>query len=158
MSANAFAAVVGIDLQGTFNTFRSTFEYLRKPGARLMVISAPQAVNPTPLQAHVCAAKAGIEAFVRSAAIEWGAVGVRINGISPGGVLGTEGLERLSAGLDEKFSQSLPVPRYATLDEMADMALILVTPVTDYMTGHIVALDGGISLLGGTYAQAFQKK
>lgn len=158
MSANAFAAVVGIDLQGTFNTFRSTFEYLRKPGARLMVISAPQAVNPTPLQAHVCAAKAGIEAFVRSAAIEWGAAGVRINGISPGGVLGTEGLERLSAGLNEEFSQSLPVPRYATLDEMADMALILVTPVTDYMTGHIVALDGGISLLGGTYAQAFQKK
>lgn len=158
MSANAFAAVVGIDLLGTFNTFRATFEHLRKPGARLLVISAPQAVNPTPMQSHVCAAKAGIEAFVRSAAIEWGAAGVRINGISPGGVLGTEGLERLSAGLNESFSKSLPIPRYATLDEMANMALVMVTPVTDYMTGHIVALDGGISLLGGTYATAFARQ
>ncbi len=156
MSANAFAAVVGIDLLGTFNTFRAAHDVLRKPGARLLVISAPQAVNPTPMQSHACAAKAGIEALVKSLAVEWGAQGVRINGISPGGVEGTEGLQRLSAGgLDERFSRRLPVPRYASVDEMADMALALVTPLSAYMTGHIVALDGGISLLGGSYTSAW---
>lgn len=156
MSANAFAAVVGIDLLGTFNTLRASHEHLRKPGARLLVISAPQAVNPTPLQGHVCAAKAGIEALIKSMAIEWGPAGIRINGLSPGGVEGTEGLERLSAGgLDEGFKRSLPIPRYADVGEMADMALVLVSPVTDYMTGHVVALDGGISLLGGSYSMAY---
>lgn len=154
MSANAFAAVIGIDLLGSFNTFRASHEHLRKPGARLLVISAPQAVNPTPLQAHACAAKAGIESLVKSMAIEWGPAGVRINGISPGGVEGTEGLQRLSAGgLDDEFKQSLPIPRYASVDEMADMAL--VTPLSAYMTGHIVALDGGTSLLGGSYSLAY---
>lgn len=156
MSANAFASVVGIDLLGTFNTFRAAHDVLRKPGARLLVISAPQAVNPTPMQSHACAAKAGIESLVKSLAVEWGAQGVRINGISPGGVEGTEGLQRLSAGgLDERFSRRLPVPRYASVDEMADMALALVTPLSAYMTGHIVALDGGISLLGGSYTSAW---
>ncbi len=156
MSANAFAAVVGIDLLGTFNTFRATLPQLRQPGARGLVISAPQAVNPTPLQSHVCAAKAGIEAFIKSAAIEWGPLGMRVNGLSPGGVEGTEGLQRLSAGgLNAEFAATLPVPRYASVDEMADMALVLVTPLTGYMTGHVVALDGGISLLGGSYSMAW---
>ncbi|MDP2226866.1 MAG: SDR family oxidoreductase [Moraxellaceae bacterium] len=156
MSANAFAAVVGIDLLGTFNTFRSTMAHLRRPGARGLVISAPQAVNPTPMQTHVCAAKSGIEAFIKSAAIEWGALGMRINGLSPGGVEGTEGLQRLSAGgLNNEFAATLPIPRYATVDEMADMALVLVSPLSAYMTGHVVALDGGISLLGGSYSMAW---
>lgn len=156
MSANAFAAVIGIDLLGTFNTFRAVHEHLRKPGARLLVISAPQAVNPTPLQAHACAAKSGIESLIKSMAIEWGPLGVRINGISPGGVEGTEGLQRLSAGgLDDDFKKTLPIARYASVDEMADMALALVTPLSAYMTGHVVALDGGISLLGGSYAAAY---
>lgn len=156
MSANAFAAVIGIDLLGTFNTFRASHEHLRTPGARLLVISAPQAVNPAPMQTHACAAKAGIESLVKSMAIEWGPAGVRINGISPGGVEGTEGLQRLSAGgLDDEFKKTLPIPRYASVDEMADMALALVSPLSSYMTGHIVALDGGTSLLGGSYSLAY---
>jgi NAD(P)-dependent dehydrogenase (short-subunit alcohol dehydrogenase family) len=156
MSANAFAAVIGIDLLGTFNTFRAGHEHLRKPGARLLVISAPQAVNPTPLQAHACAAKSGIESLLKSMAIEWGPQGIRINGISPGGVEGTEGLQRLSAGgLDDDFKKTLPIARYASVDEMADMALVLVSPLSAYMTGHVVALDGGISLLGGSYTSAY---
>lgn len=158
MSANAFSAVVGIDLLGTFNTFRAAHPVLRTPGARLLVISAPQAVNPTPMQSHACAAKAGIEALIRSLAVEWGAQGIRVNGISPGGVEGTEGLQRLSAGgLDARFARHLPVPRYASVDEMADMALALVTPLSAYMTGHVVALDGGISLLGGSYTMAWME-
>lgn len=158
MSANAFAAVVGIDLLGTFNTFRATIEHTRKPGARFLVISAPQAVNPTPMQAHACAAKAGIEALVKTSAIEWGALGIRINGISPGGIVGTEGLQRLSAGgLDEAFMKTLPIPRFGELGEVADMALFLVSEATAYMTGHIVALDGGTSLLGGSYSLAYMQ-
>src|SRR4051812_47515635 len=55
MSANAFKAVVDIDLLGTFNTCRAAFEHLRKPGASVINISAPQAFAPMLFQSHVCA-------------------------------------------------------------------------------------------------------
>lgn len=152
MSANAFAAVVGIDLLGTFNTFRASFAHLHKPGARLLAISAPQATQVMPLQSHACAAKAGIEALVRNLAVEWGGrIGVTVNGISPGCVAGTEGVARLAGNgaMAGKLVSHLPIPRMATVDEMADLALFLVSPLAAYMTGQIIALDGGVSLLGG---------
>ena len=55
----------------------------------------------------------------------------------------------------DDFKKTLPIARYASVDEMADMALVLVTPLSAYMTGHVVALDGGISLLGGSYTSAY---
>ena len=58
MSSNAFRTVVDIDLNGTFNVFKGSFDLLRRPGASLIAITAGQAVNPIPLQAHACAAKA----------------------------------------------------------------------------------------------------
>ncbi|MEO1001109.1 MAG: SDR family NAD(P)-dependent oxidoreductase, partial [Pseudomonadota bacterium] len=59
MSPNAFKSVVDIDLLGTYHVMRAGFEHLRKPGACVINISAPQAQIPMQLQAHVCAAKAG---------------------------------------------------------------------------------------------------
>ena len=59
LSANGFKTVVDIDLLGTFNVFRASFEYLRRPGASLIAITAGQAVRPMANQIHACAAKAG---------------------------------------------------------------------------------------------------
>ncbi|SDG94952.1 SDR family NAD(P)-dependent oxidoreductase [Pseudonocardia oroxyli] len=95
MSANAFKAVVDIDLIGTFHVFRASYDLLRTPGASLIAITAGQAVNAMPLQAHACAAKAGINQLVRVLAMEWGP-DVRVNGISPGPISGTEGMARLA--------------------------------------------------------------
>ncbi|MGB1581304.1 MAG: SDR family oxidoreductase, partial [Nevskiales bacterium] len=69
MSANAFHTVVDIDLQGSFHVLRSAFQYLRKPGASVINISAPQAFLPMALQAHVCAAKAGVDMLTRVLAL-----------------------------------------------------------------------------------------
>src|ERR1700692_1313849 len=78
MSANGFKAVIDIDLLGTFNTCRAAYEHLRKPGAAVVSISATHAFVPIPYQAHVCAAKAGIDIFSKTLAIEWAAAGVRV--------------------------------------------------------------------------------
>lgn len=149
LSANGYGAVIDIDLKGTFNTFRACYEHFSEKDIRLLAISAPQAVNPMPMQAHACSAKAGIEMLIKTLAVEWGHRGVRVNGISPGFVEGTIGGE-LFMGPDggEKARQRLPIQRFATVDEMADMALTLVSPISSYMTGHIVALDGGVALMG----------
>ncbi|HXF26295.1 MAG TPA: SDR family NAD(P)-dependent oxidoreductase, partial [Bryobacteraceae bacterium] len=65
MSANGFKSIVDIDLLGTFNTCRAAFEHLRKPGASILSISAAHAFTPIAAQAHVCAAKAGIDILMK---------------------------------------------------------------------------------------------
>jgi NAD(P)-dependent dehydrogenase (short-subunit alcohol dehydrogenase family) len=94
MSANGFKAVIDIDLAGTFNTWRAAYEFLRKPGASIMSISANHATIAA--QSDVCAAKAVVELFTRTVAIEWGPLGIRANCITPGPIDDTEGMRRLA--------------------------------------------------------------
>ncbi|MDQ6770822.1 MAG: SDR family oxidoreductase [Gemmatimonadota bacterium] len=148
MSANAFKSVVDIDLLGTFNTCRAAFEHLRRPGASIINISATQAFTPMPMQAHVCAAKAGVDMLTKCLAIEWGPEGVRVNSIAPGAVDDTEGMRRLAPTpeIRNHFTRSIPLQRFATKDEIADLALFLCSDAARFITGAVVVCDGGQSV------------
>jgi hypothetical protein len=155
LSANGFGTVIDIDLKGSFNTFRCCSDHFAQQDVSLIAISAPQAVNPMPMQSHACSAKAGIEMLVKTLAVEWGARGVRVNGLSPGFVADTVGGNLfVSDDGNDGLKNRIPLQRVTTVDEMAEMALMLCSPVSAYMTGHIIALDGGVSLLG---ASAWQR-
>ena len=147
MSANAFKSVVDIDLLGTFNTCRAAFEHLDLPGASIVTISAPQAVQAMVMQAHVCAAKAGVDMLTRTLALEWGPLGVRVNGVLPGAVADTEGMDRLApAGpIREALARQLPLRRVATKDDIADMVIFLCSDAGKYVTGAIIPCDGGMT-------------
>lgn len=151
MSANGFRSVVDIDLNGTFNTCRAAFEHLRKPGAHVLAISAVQAQHAMPLQAHVCAAKAGVEMLVKVLSAEWGPAGVRVNAIAPGPVDDTEGMRRITPEPEQKaaLEATIPLGRYATKEEIADVALFLSLPPAAYVSGAVLAVDGGQGVLGG---------
>ncbi|WP_044236216.1 SDR family oxidoreductase [Chondromyces apiculatus] len=150
MSSNGFKAVVDIDLVGTFNACRAAFEHLRRPGASVLSISAGQAQHPAVVQAHVCAAKAGVDMLTRVLAMEWGPLGVRVNGIAPGPIAGTEGMQRLAPTeeIRSKVTEAIPLQRFGTVDEMAEIALFLVSPAASYITGTVLIADGG-HMLGG---------
>jgi NAD(P)-dependent dehydrogenase (short-subunit alcohol dehydrogenase family) len=150
MSANGFKAVIDIDLLGTFNTCRAAFDHLRKPGASIISISATHAFTPVPMQSHVCAAKAGIDIFSKTLAVEWAPSGIRVNVITPGPVDDTEGMRRLAPTpeIREKVANAVPLGRFATKDEIADLALFLCSGAAQYITGAICVCDGGQSLLG----------
>lgn len=150
LSANGFKAVVDIDLLGTFNVLRASYEHLRKPGASIINISAPQGSQPYPGQAHVCAAKSGVDMLTKTLALEWGPAGVRVNAIAPGPIEGTEGMARLAPTEESrrKVEQAIPLRRYGRIDEIADLAVFLCSDAAQYMSGAVVPCDGGRAIAG----------
>jgi NAD(P)-dependent dehydrogenase (short-subunit alcohol dehydrogenase family) len=161
MSANGFKAVIDIDLLGTFNTCRAAHAFLRKPGASVLCISANHATTAIALQSHVCAAKAGVELLTKTLAIEWGPEGIRTNCITPGPTEDTEGMRRLAPDEEarRRVEAAIPLGRYGTKDELADLALFLCSDAASYITGSVYLCDGGHSLcraglsgIGGTGA------
>ena len=149
MSANGFKTVIDIDLNGTFHVYRAAFEYLRKPGASLIAITAPEAVRPLPFQSHVCSAKAGVNMLTKCLAIEWGPVGVRVNGISPGPIEDSWGMQNVIAvtpEIKEQITAATPLRRWGTVAEVADAALFLTSPAAAYITGTVLDVDGGVTI------------
>ena len=150
MSPNAFKTVVDIDLMGSFHVVRLAHAHLRKPGACVIQISASQAFTPTPFQAHVCAAKAGIDMLTRVLAQEWGPQGIRINSIVPGPIADTEGIRRLAPTADSlaAMTERVPLKRLGRTEDIARMALLLASEWGSYVTGAVIPVDGGLSLTG----------
>lgn len=159
LSPNGFRTVIDIDLVGSFHVCRAAYEHIRKPGGSIINISATQSFTPTPGQAHVCAAKAGIDALTKVLAIEWGEEGIRVNAIAPGPVDGTEGMSRLTPTEEhkKKFLDAIPLRRYANITEIADTVVFLCSPGGANFNGSIVVCDGGQSTLGsGGFANAWK--
>ena len=148
MSDRAFKAVVDIDLVGTFNALRACFAHLNTPGASVVAITAPQAEIPIPLQAHACAAKAGILMMIKTLAMEWGPAGVRVNAVSPGPIADTEGMRRLASSpkLVEKALARQAISRLGTAEEIGDACVFLASDAARYITGASLSVDGGMVL------------
>lgn len=150
LSPNGFKAVVDIDLNGTFHVLRAAHRFLRKPGASIINISAPQSYNPAPMQVHACAAKAGLDQVMRVCALEWGEHGIRVNSIVPGPIENTGGLAKLASDSERSsMGGRIPIRRLGHVDDIAAMALFLASPFASFITGALIPVDGGISLLGG---------
>jgi NAD(P)-dependent dehydrogenase (short-subunit alcohol dehydrogenase family) len=129
MSANGFRTVVDIDLNGTFNVLRAAFE-------------------PQIYQAHVCAAKAGVNMLTKCLAMEWGPAGVRVNAVSPGPIGDTEGMARLAPTpeIEANYKAQLALREFGTKDDIADTCLFLCSDAGRYITGTIIDCDGGTAL------------
>ncbi len=127
MSANGFKAVMDIDVLGTFNACRAAHEHLRKPGASVIAISANHASVAYPMQAHVCAAKAGIERLLQVLALEWGPSGIRCNLVNPGPIDDTEGMRRLAPTPEARAAsvRTVRLGRFGSKDDIANLVLFL---------------------------------
>jgi len=159
LSANAFKAVMEIDLLGSFNTLKATLPHLlisasKNPntgtntstGGRIIFISATFHYTGMPLQSHAAAAKAGIDALSATAAIEFGPRGVTSNIITPGGIMGTEGLDRLGSrhsDLKEAARKAVPLGRYGSVRDIADATVYLFSEAGNYVSGNVLVVDGG---------------
>jgi peroxisomal 2,4-dienoyl-CoA reductase len=145
LSYNGFRTVMEIDALGTWNVSRAAFEKrLRDHGGNILNISATLHYAATPLQVHASAAKAAVDAVTRSLALEWGSLGIRVNGIAPGPIDETEGMTRLAPGdVRAKMERAIPLGRFGRIDEIASLAVFLVSPAASYVHGATVVADGG---------------
>jgi NAD(P)-dependent dehydrogenase (short-subunit alcohol dehydrogenase family) len=150
ISPNGFKSVVDIDLLGTFHVMRAAHPHMRRPGGSLINVSAPQAAIPMALQAHVCAAKAGVDMVTRVLAIEWGPEGLRVNGVIPGPIDGTEGMARLAPteAARAHVAGTVPQRRLGVAADVARVCLFLGSDAAGYVNGAVVPADGGWSLSG----------
>ncbi|HEX8287196.1 MAG TPA: SDR family oxidoreductase [Pyrinomonadaceae bacterium] len=152
LSPNGFGTVVDIDTKGTFNTARAAFEELKKTKGQILNISATLHYLSTPMQIHVSAAKAGVDAITRNLSVEWGRYGIRVNGIAPGPIEDTEGMRRLlPEPLKEKLTRRIPLQRFGRIKDIENAALFLTSDAASYINGVTLVVDGGQWLLGTSF-------
>ena len=144
LSANGFGTVLDIDTKGTFNVCRAAFEQLKQNRGIILNISATLHYVGTPMQIHVSAAKAGVDAITRNLAVEWGRYGIRVCGIAPGVIADTEGMKRLiPEPIKEKLQKRVPLKRLGFIKDVENAALFLCSDAASYINGETLVVDGG---------------
>jgi NAD(P)-dependent dehydrogenase (short-subunit alcohol dehydrogenase family) len=138
--------VLGVNLDGAFNVLRESVPHIEEGGS-FTAISSIDSAAPVPGLAHYCASKAGLEALIRSAALELGPRGVRANAVLPG-LVRTPLMEPMLArpGVSEAFVAQTPLGRIAEATEVADVVAFLASPAARWITGTALPVDGGMAL------------
>jgi peroxisomal 2,4-dienoyl-CoA reductase len=144
LSPNGFGTVVDIDLKGTFNVCRAAFAQLKEHRGQILNISATLHYLGTPMQLHVSAAKAGVDALTRNLAVEWGRYGIRVNAIAPGPIEDTEGMQRLvPEAMKAQLKKLVPIGRFGRIADIEKAAVFICSDAASFINGVVLVVDGG---------------
>ena len=144
MSEEEWSEVINVHLNGAF--------YMSKNASRLMIknkwgriinISSTSAVLGNKGQANYAAAKAGLEAFTRTLSREFGSRGITANVVAPG-FISTDMTNRLSKDQHDKLLKEIPLGRFGTPEEVANLVNFLISEEASYITGQTIHLNGGL--------------
>lgn len=145
LSTKGFRTVLEIDTIGTFSMTKEVYNSsMKKTGGVVINISSTLQMPCVHMQSHAAAAKAAIDSLTKSLALELGPQKIRVNAIAPGATAGTEGLSRLTPKGANDPSSYIPLQRLGTTKEIAEGVLYLIA--AEYVTGHILLVDGGMVL------------
>jgi len=152
LSAGAWNAVIGIVLMGTLNcTMACGRRWLgAKHKGTVLSISATYAPVGSAYVVPSAVSKAGVEALVRSLAVEWGNRGIRMNAIAPGPIPTQGAFSRVlpRPELETLALERNPLHRFGTVEELANLAAFLVSDMSGYINGEVIRMDGGEFLQG----------
>jgi NAD(P)-dependent dehydrogenase (short-subunit alcohol dehydrogenase family) len=146
IEAREWDLVLGVNLSGAFNFLQVSAPHI-VDGGSFTAISSIDSAAPVPGLAHYCSTKAGVEALVRSAALELGPAGVRCNAVLPG-LVRTPLMEAALAGegVEAAFVAQTPLRGIAAGAEIADVVTFLASSGARWVTGASIPVDGGMAL------------
>lgn len=146
MSEEDFDAVIQTNLKGAFHTIRHASRYfLKQKSGKIINISSVSGILGNAGQANYSASKAGVIGLTKSVARELASRGVQANAIAPG-FIATDMTEAMSQEAKEKLAESIPQKRIGAPEDIAEMAVFLASSKSDYITGQVFAVDGGMSM------------
>ena len=152
LSLGAFQSVIGIVLMGTLHTTTACGRrwLAAKRGGVVLNITTTYTATGSAYVVPSAVAKAGVQALTRSLAVEWGNRGIRMNAIAPGPIPTEGAFSRLlpRPELEEAAKKRIPLGRFGTMDEFANLAAFLVSDGSGYINGEVVTMDGGEWLQG----------
>jgi NAD(P)-dependent dehydrogenase (short-subunit alcohol dehydrogenase family) len=155
LSVNGWNSVIGIVLNGTFYCSSAVGKKMieSKSGGVILNVIANYAWTGAPGVVHSASAKAGVLAMTRTLAVEWARHKIRVNAIAPGPVHTEGASERLfpDPAIEEGIRRTIPLRRFATLEEVANAASYLLSDYASYVTGEAMVIDGGQWLSGADY-------
>ncbi|HEY1570317.1 MAG TPA: SDR family NAD(P)-dependent oxidoreductase [Pseudonocardiaceae bacterium] len=148
VDASMWRSIVDVNLTGTFLTARAAYPYLAASGkGRLVLTSSVMATLPRRGVAAYAASKAGIEGLARALAADWATDGITVNAVAPGFLdVGMGNAFHESERLREQVSARTPTGRFGGAAELADVVRFLAGESSSYVTGQVLAVDGGYGL------------
>jgi len=138
--------VIDTNLKGVFNFCKAAYmPMMRQQRGAIVNISSVVGTTGNTGQTNYAASKAGIVGFSKSLAKELGSRNVTVNVVAPGYVQ-TDMTDELDADTRESILDAVPLDRLAEPDEIANAVLFLASPAADYITGHVLHVNGGLSM------------
>lgn len=150
MTVTDWRAVVDANLSSVFACTQAAVEVMREGdkgdgrGGSITHIASIEATHPAPLHAHYSASKAAVVMHARSAALEYGPYGIRVNTVSPG-LIDREGLAEAWPDGVRRWQQAVPTGRLGRPEDVGDACVFLASPMASWITGHDLVVDGGVS-------------
>ena len=145
MKPEDWHAVLDVNLTGAFRWCRlAAKQMLRQKSGTIINISSIVGVIGNPGQTNYAASKAGLIGFSKALAVEVAARGITVNVIAPG-FIETEMTHVLGDEAQAEFLSRIPLGKLGTTGDVADLALFLASPMSDYITGQVICVDGGLT-------------
>ena len=146
MNKEDWSDVIDTNLTGVFNTTRACIiTFLKQKNGNIVNMSSVSGIHPLPGQVNYAAAKAGVIGFTKSLAKEVAPYNIRVNAVAPG-FIETEMTAELGEKSRERFMNMIPLHRFGTTDEVAKAVLFLLSDESQYITGQVLQLDGGLGI------------
>ena len=144
MSEAQWDAVIAVNLKSAFNFIHAVIPSMaRQKGGSIINMASIAGQMGNPGQINYASSKAGLIAMAKTVAKEMGSRGIRANAIAPGFIV-SEMTNALPEAVREEYIKSIPLKRGATVEEIANTALYLGSDLSSYVTGQVIAVNGGL--------------